>query len=150
MFRKSILFLGLLLLVSPFAYAEENYSISGQVAFSGHENIFVSIYTIEGFPNYKKSLPSPPFFQKIEPNPEQVKVGKVSFTFSKIPKGSYSIVAFQDLDDNEKLSCDTWGQIQEPNCYYKEPSEIGLGTPSWDNVKFELVKDINEIIMKLD
>ena len=150
MFKKSMLFLGVLLLVSAFAYAEEKYSISGQVTFSGHENIYISIYTLEEFANFKKSLPSPPFFQKIKPNPEQIKAGRFSFKFSSILKRSYCIIAFQDLDNNGKLTCDTWGQIEEPICFYKEPTDVGFGTPNWHNVKFELVRDITGIIMKLD
>ena len=150
MFKKSMLFLGVLLMASAFAYAEEKYSIGGQVTFSGHENIYVSIYTMEEFKNFKKSLPSPPFSQKIKPNPEQIKAGRFSFKFSGVPKGSYCIIAFQDLDNNGKLTCDTWGQIEEVICYYKEPSDIGFGTPYWHNVKFELVRDITGIIMKLD
>ena len=148
MFKKTLLFLGILFIVSALTYAEEKCSISGQVTFSGHENIYISIYTIENFPNFKKSLPSSPFFQKITPNPEQVKAGRASFTFSGIPKGTYCIVAFKDLDNNGKLTCDTWGQIQEPICYYKEWSG-DWETAIWNNVKFEVVSDITEIIMEL-
>jgi len=137
-------------LASAFAYAEEKYSISGQVTFSGHENVYVSIYTMEEFANFKKSLPSPQFSQKIKPNPEQIKAGRFSFKFSGAPKGSYCIIAFKDLDNNGKLTCDTWGSIEEPICFYKEPTDIGFGTPNWHSVKFELVRDITGIIMKLD
>ena len=150
MFKKLMLFLGVFLMVSVSAYAEEKYSISGQVTFSGHENIYISIFTIEGFVNFKKSLPSPPFSQKIKQNPEQIKSGIFSFKFSGIPKGSYCIIGFQDSDNNGKLSCDTWGSIEEPICFYKEPTDIGFGTPNWHNVKFELVRDITGIIMKLE
>jgi uncharacterized protein (DUF2141 family) len=137
-------------MMSAFAYAEEKYSISGQVTFSGHENTYISIYTMEEFTNFKKSLPSPPFFQKIKPNPEQIKAGGFSFKFSGIPKASYCIIAFQDLDNNGKLTCNTWGAIEEPIYYYKEHTDVGMGTPNWNTVKFEVVRDITGIIMKLD
>jgi len=150
MVKKAMLLVGILFMVLSFAYAEEKCSISGQVTFSGHENIYISIYTIENFPNFKKSLPSSPFFKKITPNPKQIKAGRSSFKFSGIPKGSYCIIAFQDSDNNGKLSCDTWGSIEEPICFYKEPTDIGFGTPNWHNVKFEVVSDITGIIMKLD
>ena len=149
MFKRAMLILGLLFMTSAFAYAEETYSISGQVTISGHENIYISIYTIENFPNYKKSLPSPPFFQKITPKPEQIKAGRASFTFSGIPKGSYCIIAFRDLDNNEKLKRDTWGKIEEPICFYKEIF-CHLSFANWNDVKFELVSDITGIIMKLE
>jgi len=150
MVKKAILLLGILFMVFAFAYAEEKYSLSGQVTFSGDENIYISIYTIENFPNFKKSLPSPPFSQKITPNPEQIKAGKVSFTFSKVPKGTYCIVAFQDVDNNGKLTCDTWGQVEEPIRLYKEPADPQLCPLNWNNARFELVSDITGIIMKLD
>ena len=149
MFKRAMLILGLFFMTSSFAYAEETYSISGQITISGHENVYISIYTIEGFPQYKKSLPSPPFFQKITPNPEQTEAGIVPFTFSGIPKGSYCIIAFRDLDNNGTLNADTWGQIQEPICYYKESSSPWL-TANWNDVKFELVSDITGISMKLE
>jgi len=149
MLKKVILLLGILFMASSFVYAEEKFSIAGQVTFSGHENIYISIYTIENFPNFKKALPSPPFFQKITPNPEQIKLGRVSFTFSRVPKGTYCIVAFQDVDNNGKLRCTTWGGVEEPICFYKTFSDpLCLGT--WNDVKFELVSDITGIIMKLD
>jgi uncharacterized protein (DUF2141 family) len=149
MSKKTILFLGVLLMLCAFAYAAEQYSLSGEVTFSGNENVYVSIYTIEEFPNYKKSLPSEPFVRKIKPDPEQIKAGRFSFTFSGIPKGTYCIIAFQDVDNNGKLRCTTWGGIEEPICFYKAvPGEPSCA--NWNDVKFELDKDITGIIMKLD
>jgi uncharacterized protein (DUF2141 family) len=136
-------------MVSAFAYAAGQYSVSGQVTFSGHEDIYLSIYTMEEFANFKKSFPPEPFFQKIKPNDEQIKVGRFSFTFSGIPKGTYCIIAFQDVDNNGELRCTTWGGIEEPICFYKEFSGE-LWAANWNDVKFELVRDITGIIMKLD
>ena len=151
MLKKAMLFLGIIFMVLSFAYAEEKWSISGQVTFSGHETVYVSLYTLEEFANLTKSLPLPPFSQKITPNPEQIKTGRASFTFSGVPKGSYCIVAFQDVDNNGKLTCDRpWWHIQEPICFYKEPADIWLSTPNWYNVKFNVVSDITGIMMKLD
>jgi uncharacterized protein (DUF2141 family) len=149
MVKKAMFFLGILFMVLTFAYAEEKCSISGQVTFSGHENIYVSIYTMEEFANFKKSLPPPLFSQKIMPNPEQIKAGIASFTFPGVPKGTYCIVAFQDVDNDGKLTCDTWGKIEEPICFYKEIF-CDLSFANWNDVRFELVSDITGIIMKLD
>ena len=149
MFKQAMFFLGVLLMTSSFSYAEETYSLSGQVTISGDQNIYISLYTIESFPQYKKSIPSPPFFQKITPKPEQIKAGRASFTFSGIPKGAYCIIAFRDLDNNGTLNADTWGQIQEPICYYKESPAPWL-TANWNDVNFELVNDITGILMKLE
>jgi uncharacterized protein (DUF2141 family) len=149
MSKKAMLFLATFLVASSFAYAAEQYSISGEVTFSGHENIYLSIYSMEEFANFKKSFPPEPFFQKIKPNVEQIKAGRFSFTFSGIPKGPYCIVAFQDVDNNGKLTCDTWGKIEEPICFYKEIF-CDLSFANWDDVKFELVRGITGIIMRLN
>jgi uncharacterized protein (DUF2141 family) len=150
MSKTLMLVLGIVFMISDSAYAEEKCSISGQVTFSGQEDIYLSLYTIENFPQYKKTLPPEPFVKRIKPSPEQIKAGRLSFTFSGVPKGTYCIVAFQDVDNNGTLTCDTWGQIGEPNCYYKVPTGFSWGTPNWNNVKFEVDKDISGIIMKLD
>jgi uncharacterized protein (DUF2141 family) len=149
MLKKAMLFLGILFMVFAFAYAEGKYSIAGHVTFSGHESIYISLYTMEEFANLKKSLPSPPFSQQITPNPEQIKAGRVFFTFSGVPKGAYCIVAFQDVDNNGKLTCDMWGKIKEPIYFYKEIF-CDLSFANWNDVKFELMREITGIIMKLD
>jgi len=150
MSKKLILFLAIVFMISASAYAAEQYSLSGEVTFSGHEDIYLSIYTIETFPQYKKTLPPEPFVKKIKPNPEQIKAGRLSFTFSGIPKGTYCIIAFQDVDNNGKLTCDTWGMIEEVICSYKESGMVDFSGTNWNDVKFELDKDISGIIMKLD
>jgi uncharacterized protein (DUF2141 family) len=149
MLKRLVLFLGGILMVSAFAYAAEQYSLSGEVTFSGHEDIYLSIYTMEEFANFKKSFPLEPFFQKIKPNDEQIKAGRFSFTFSGVTKGSYCIIAFQDVDNDGKLRCTTWGGIEEPICFYKAvPDKLSFA--NWNDVKFKLDKDITGIIMKLD
>jgi uncharacterized protein (DUF2141 family) len=149
MLKNLMIFLGIVFMISSSAYAADNYSLSGEVTFSGHEDIYLSIYTIENFPQYKKSLPSEPFVKKIKPNAEQRKAGRVSFTFSGVLKGAYCIIAFQDVDNNGTLTCDNWGKIEEPICFYKEIL-IHLSFADWNDVKFELDKDISGIVMKLD
>ena len=150
MVKKAVLLFLFLLMVSSFTYAKEKCSISGHVTFSGQEDIYLGIYTIENFPQYKKSLPPEPFVKRIKPNAEQIKAGRLSFTFSGIPKGTYCIIAFQDVDNNGMLTCDTWGQIEEVICSYKESGVVDFSAANWNNVKFELDKDISGITMKLD
>ncbi len=150
MVKKAVLLFLFLLMVSSFTYAKEKCSISGHVTFSGQEDIYLGIYTIENFPQYKKTLPPEPFFKKIKPNPEEIKAGRLSFTFSGIPKDTYCIIAFQDVDNNGKLTCDTWGIIKEPICSYKESGVVDFSAANWNKVKFELDKDISGITMKLD
>jgi uncharacterized protein (DUF2141 family) len=149
MSKTPMILLGIVFMISACAYAADNYSLSGQVTFSGQEDIYLSLYTIENFPQYKKTLPPEPFVKKIKPSPEQIKAGRLSFMFSGIPKSAYCIVAFQDVNNNGELTCDTWGKIEEPICFYKEIL-IHLSFANWNDVKFELDKDISGIVMKLD
>jgi uncharacterized protein (DUF2141 family) len=151
MVKKAVLLLGILFMMAVFAYAEEKFTITGQVIFSGQEDIYLGIYTIENFPQYKKTLPPEPFIKKIKPSPEQIKAGRLSFTFSEVPKGKYCIIAFQDVDNNGRLTCNTWGGIEEVMCFYKEsPTADFFSATNWNDVKFELDKDISGIGMKLD
>ena len=73
MFKKAMLFLAALLLVSASAYAEGKFTVSGEVIFSGDEPIYVCLLSKEGFKNYKKKLTLQPFVSIIRPNNEQVK-----------------------------------------------------------------------------
>ena len=151
MSKTLMILLGIVLVISASAYAAENYSLSGQVSFSGQDDIYLCLYTIENFPQYKKTLPPEPFFKKIKPNPEQIQAGRLSFTFSGVPEGTYCIIAFQDVDNNGRLTCNTWGGIEEVMCFYKESSAADFfSDTNWNDVKFELDKDISGIGIKLD
>jgi hypothetical protein len=48
-----------------------------------------------------------------------------------------------------RLTCDTWGKIEEPICFYKKIF-CDLPFANWNDVKFEVVSDITGIVMKLD
>ena len=79
MVKKAILFLGILIMASGFAYAEEKFTISGEVIHSGDEDIHVSLLTYEAFKNYKKERPPAPFTQIFKANPERKKTGRTPF-----------------------------------------------------------------------
>ena len=150
MSKTLMILLGIVFVILASAYAADNYSLSGQVIFSGQEDIYLSLYTIENFPQYKKTLPPEPFVKKIKPSPEQIKAGRLSFTFSGVPEGTYCIIAFQDVDNNGRLTCNTWGGIEEVMCFYKESPSCEFSMTNWNDVKFEVDKDISGIVMKLD
>jgi uncharacterized protein (DUF2141 family) len=150
MSKTLMILLGIVFVISASAYAADNYSLSGQVTFSGQDDIYLCLYTIENFPQYKKTLPPEPFVRKIKPSPKQIEGGRLPFTFSGVPKGTYCIIAFQDVDNNGRLTCNTWGGIEEAMCFYKESPSCEFSMTSWNDVKFELDKDISGIGMKLD
>ena len=146
MLKKAILLLGILFMVFVFAYAEEKYTISGEVIHSGDEDIHVSLLTYETFKNYKKERPPAPFTQIFKANPERKKTGRTPFKFVGVPKGSYCIISFLDENKNGKMSYIGYTPT-ERECWFKK--EI-IGVASWVNVKFEVDKDITGIELRFE
>ena len=145
MVKKAMLLLGILLMVSSFAYGEEKYSISGVVYFQHDSNIYMNLITRESFPNRLEPFP-PPFGMYIELTPEQREAKRVSFKFEGIPKGNYVLFAFQDLNKNKKLDRDPMGSPVEPFGYYKK-IEFAF---QWDRENFLVDKDITGIKINIE
>ena len=145
MVKKAMLFLGVLLLASAFAYAEEKFTVSGSVYFEHDSDIYINLITRESFPNRLKPLPLP-FGIYIKLTPEQRKAKRVPFKFEGIPKGNYFLVAFQDLNKNEKLDRDAHGWPAEPYGSYKK-FEFAV---QWDRDKFLVDKDITGIKINIE
>jgi uncharacterized protein (DUF2141 family) len=144
MFKRLITLFINLFLLSSFAYAEENYTISGDVTFQYDGDIYVCLCTKEEYrdltQHYKLSRPQCKF---IIMNADIKKAGKVSFRFDGIPKGTYGILAFQDINKNGKL--DFSGKMyDEPVGSYKElnPWQTYF---DWRTIKFDLEKDLTGI-----
>jgi hypothetical protein len=144
MVKKVMLFLWFLLMVSSFTYAEEKYSISGEVYFQNHSDIYMNLVTRETFANRSEPLP-PPFGMYIKLTPEQRKAKKFPFKFERIPKVIYFIVAFEDLNKNKKLDREVAWPV-EPYGTYKK-FELA---PEWNKVKFIVDKDITGIKINIE
>jgi hypothetical protein len=136
------------LLVSV-GYAGENYTISGEISFQYDADIYIGLYTQETYKDMTKIIPSPPFIQIIEMNPELYKAGKTIFKFVNIPKNTYGIIAFQETNENKKFDVNLWlGTSDEPfGCYKALPPEIAV--PNWDVIKFDLGQDITGIEIQM-
>jgi len=145
MVKKAILLLGILFMAVTFAYAEEKFTVSGVVYFENDSNIYMNLVSRETFPNRTGLFP-PPFGMYIKLTPEQRKSKRVSFKFEGIPKGNYLLVAFQDLNKNEKLDRDYMGAPVEPFGTYKK-FEFAL---QWDRDKFLVNKDITGIKITIE
>ena len=146
MFRKlATLFVGFALLFSV-ALAEENYTLSGEVTFRKDGDIYICLLNMEGwrdFQNPRNEL-SQLKCQVIKMNADLKEAKKASFKFDNVPKGTYCIVALQDVNNNGKADFENY-VISEPWGSYRN-IEIGTGTgTTWDNVKFDLEKDITGI-----
>jgi hypothetical protein len=131
MFKKLVpLFISLGLLFNV-AYAEENFTISGQVTFQYDADIYICLYTAKTYKFMHERIPSPPYLQIIKLDPEVRKAGRTSFKFVGVPKGTYGIIAFQETIKNEKFDVKPWfGVSDEPfGCYKALPPEVSV--PNW-------------------
>lgn len=131
------------------AHAEETYTITGEISFKYDGDIYVRICTMEEWAeflgrNYEISVPP---WKMIKINSETKKAGKVSFKLDSIPKGTYVIVAFQDVIKNQKVDFEGLHR-KEPWGTYKEDDYLG-DRPRWDYIKFILEKNIEGIKIKL-
>ena len=79
-------------------------------------------------------------------NTDLKKAGKVSFTFDNIPKGTYSVFTYQDVNMNGQVDF-TGHSPNEPWGSYKEET-MGM-LPSWSVVKFDLERDIAGIKIEM-
>jgi uncharacterized protein (DUF2141 family) len=148
MFKKLVpLFIGLGLLFSV-ASAEENYTVSGDVTFSEDGNIYICVLTKEGFRDFQ--TPGHELTQQkykvIKMNADLKGAGQVSFKFDSVPKGTYCILALQDVNNNGKVDFKQY-VISEPFGTYKE-GELSLGLV-WNDIKFDLDKDITGIKIQM-
>ena len=145
MFKKALLFFATLLVVSSFAYAEEKFTISGEVTFQYDGNI--CLLTVEEFRDFntpRHKLSESPC-KVIQMNTDLKKAGKVSFTFDNIPKGTYCVFTYWDVNMNGEV--DRIGyDFNEPWGSYKE--DISR-VPHWGIIKFDLEKNITGITIKM-
>jgi uncharacterized protein (DUF2141 family) len=148
MVKKAILLLGILLMASGFAYAEEKFTVSGEVTFQHDGNIYICLLTMEEFRDFNISghkLSESPC-KVIHMNTALKKAGKVSFTFNNVAKGTYCVFTYQDVNMNREVDFEGLDMI-EPWGSYKKP-HIGM-YPSWAKVKFDLEKDITGITIQM-
>jgi uncharacterized protein (DUF2141 family) len=150
MFKKAILFLAVPLMVSAFAYAEEKFTVSGEVSFQHDGDIYICLLTAEEFVDFHRlrhKLSESPC-KVIHMSTDLKKAGKVSFTFDNTAKGTYCVLAYQDVNMNGEV--DHAGQpLNEPWGSYKEPSQKAPGAAVWGTVKFDLEKDITGIKIEM-
>jgi uncharacterized protein (DUF2141 family) len=147
MFTKAMLFLASFLLASGFAYAEEKFTVSGEVAFQYDGDVYICLLSMEEFRDF--IIPGHELSQSpckvIQMNTDLKKVGKVSFTFDNIPKGTYCVFTYQDVNMNGKTDFENYA-LSEPWGSYKE----NISTmPGWGVVKFDLEKDITGIKIEM-
>jgi len=148
MVKKAMLFLGILFMMFAFAYAEEKFTISGEVTFQYDGDIYICLLTMEEFRDFnipRHELSESPC-KVIHMNTALKKAGKVSFRFDNIPKGTYCVFTYQDVNMNGEADFENYRMI-EPWGSYKE-AFIGA-SPTWGKAKFVLESDITGITIEM-
>jgi uncharacterized protein (DUF2141 family) len=142
--KKVILFfVGVALSMTSVGFAQETFTVAGEVMYSTDANIYVCLHTVQTFPDWKKALPPGSFTQTVKASPS----GKADFNFKDVPRGEYVIIAFVDQNGNGRLDCDTWGYPQEAYWTYKENPMPGFGT-NWYDQKFQVNESVSGIVIK--
>ena len=138
-----------LILLASVTYAGENYTISGEVSFQYDGDIYICLFTKDEFlDDYRKHKLSRPQCQRVRMNSDFKKVGKVSFKFDSIPKGTYCILTFQDVNMNQKI--DVVGlTITDPQGSYKENVSPLACALVWSDIKFDLERDLTDIKIQM-
>ncbi len=138
-----------LILLASVTYAGENYTISGEVSFQYDGDIYICLFTKDEFlDDYRKHKLSRPQCQRVRMNSDLKKVGKVSFKFDSIPKGTYCILTFQDVNMNQKI--DVVGlTITDPQGSYKENVSPLACALVWSDIKFDLERDLTDIKIQM-
>ena len=145
MLKKMAFIFVSLLIIPNISSSEETFSVSGEISIIDKGDIHIGIYTQEDWSNVRDKTPSPPYFQIINLNPEQIKTEKVPFEFQDIKRGTYCIHVYQDVNQNGKIDRKFMGTLDEPHGYYRSPEDW----VSWNDMKFEVDKDIADIEIQM-
>ena len=148
MLRKLVPLFASIALLFSVALAQENYTLSGEVTFSSDGDIYICLLNMEGWRDFQRpghELTSQEC-KVIKMNADLKAAGIVSFKFENVSKGTYCIVALQDVNNNGKVDFANY-VISEPWGSYRNVEAGDSWT--WDNVKFDLEKDITGIKIQM-
>ena len=148
MYHKIFVLFWFFSLLVNVAYADENYDISGDVIFDEEGDVYICLYAKEEWQNFQSNgyELSTSQCKYVKMTSKITKEGKIPFKFESVPRGTYSIVAYQDVNGNGKVDIKEY-HISEPWESYKERDVTDMLT--WEMVKFDLDKDIDGIELQL-
>jgi uncharacterized protein (DUF2141 family) len=72
-----------------------------------------------------------------------MKKGKVSFQFGEVPRGTYGIRCFQDVNENQKLDRGVFGP-SEPWGVYR-PKRPAFRGPQFEEISFVVDRDMVDV-----
>lgn len=70
----------------------------------------------------------------IQSQSSTIKDGKVTIVFKDVAPGTYAVICFHDLNENEKMDFETNGMPKE--AYGTSNNIMSYGPPQWDDSKF--------------
>ena len=143
--KALVLIWGFIFAISTSAYGQETYTVSGEISFHEEKGqLFVYLRNQEEHEQFGKPA-TPERILIIKLNQQQLQTKKVKFKFAAVPKGSFSIFCFQDLNENGKQDRSPQTGIPlEPHAYSGPATFFG----QWDDIKFEVDRDISGIEIK--
>jgi len=131
--------------ISTPAFGQDKYSVSGEISFQEEKGqLCVWLRTQEEHELFSKPA-TPARILIIKPTPQQLQTKKASFKFVAVPKGSYSIFCLQDLNGNGKQ--DRSPQTGRPTETHRYSVPV-IWHAQWDEIKFEVDKDVSGIEIK--
>ncbi len=136
-----------MIFIVSIAYAGENSTISGEVSFRDEGDIYICLFTKDEFLDYPKHKLSRPQCQRVRMNSDLKKVGKVSFKFDSIPKGTYCILTFQDVNMNQKIDIVGFTTTDPQGSYKEQVSPLSCLV--WSEIKFDLERDLTDIKIQM-
>jgi len=146
MFFKRLILIVVVLLLLPGAELpaqQATFKVSGEVTFPKTGNLFVQLITKEEFDSDKDAG----FGIVVAVGPEDIKKGRAPFSFEGVPKGTYGIRCFQDVNGTGKMEKGMFGP-KEPWGTYR-PARPMFRAPRFDEISFEVNGDIRDIKIEL-
>jgi len=142
--RKLIFIIALFLLTGTQLSAQQaTFTVSGEISFPKTGDLYVQLITKEEFDSGKDAG----FGTVVAVNPEDMKKGRASFSFEGVPKGTYGIRCFQDVNGTGKMEKGMFGP-KEPWGTYR-PARPMFRAPRFDEISFEVDRDVKDIKFEL-
>jgi len=139
------IFMSVIFTSTEVVYAEQpkSYNLSGRI-----ENLFQGDIYIFLVDEETSKKPFQGVMERLIPQEELTDLEYLNFVFHSLPEGEYGIRCYQDQNSNGKLDRGIFG--------FKEPWGLSWndtqksGWPSFDNFKFILNRDIDNIRIIMD
>lgn len=87
-------------------------------------------------------------FLVITPSEQELQQKRLTFTFTDVPKGTYAIEGYQDVNGDEVLNTRWYGVPKEPHGNTCADADKKKET-SFDKMAFEVVQDVTNITIEM-